>query len=152
MGGGSRKCVRERLVPEGCKHNTVFMKSKKTFNSPCIEVKRMHVKDVCKCSIPRGCHGKVNTTLRTAVTPWGRKRRGILLGRAAQWASTVLVMLHFLSCVVGKQMFIVVFLVPSYRSEASPNKKREKLREEREKISLIFRLYLRGKEVKSCLI
>lgn len=44
-------------------------------------------------------------------------------------------------------MFIVVFPVPSYRSEVSPNKKREKLREEREKISLIFRLYLRGKEV-----
>lgn len=33
--------------------------------------------------------GKVNTSSRMVVTSQGKKGRGILLGRAPQWASTV---------------------------------------------------------------
>ena len=56
---------------------------------------------VCTQAYRMACSGKINTTFRMVATPWGKKRMVILLGRDPQWASTVFVILHFLSWVVS---------------------------------------------------
>lgn len=64
--------------------------------------------------------GKINTSFRMVVTSQGEKGRGILLGRAPQWASTVCDVI-FLKQGGGYMDVYSSISIPLCRSELFPN-------------------------------